>query len=405
MIQSWSLEIQRQLPGNTLVTVGYVGSHGTHLIGYNIIQFNTLAQAMQYQNTLNATVPISTYYSGTTASMLQQVYGTSSLARSLLLKQFPFYTGSVGVEAGYAGSSIYHALNLRIEKKYSHGLNYVVAYTWSKKMATTDTGSLEQFVSDPVHGALTSGGRASLEGAGFDQGYGYQDPQKQDVKMLAEDDVPQMFNGTIGYELPVGKGKAFMNQGGVLNTILGNWRLSGNFNASSGIPLTITGPCSALQSAISGSCTPDLVGPTKFSGSRTKAQRIQQWINPAGLAPAIGTNQTFWANYTPNNPAAWVFGNATSRAPGGIFSPGFWNLDTTLLKNFRLREDLNMEFRWELFNTLNHQNLGQPNTGYCLPPTASGGTDIVHQSGCIFGAITNVQTDPRTMEFGLKFIF
>jgi hypothetical protein len=63
------------------------------------------------------------------------------------------------------------------------------------------------------------------------------------------------------------------------------------------------------------------------------------------------------------------------------------------------------QFRWEAFNALNHQNLGFPNVGFCLPPGPTGGTDLVHQAGCTFGRITNIQTDPRAMEFAVKLVF
>jgi len=58
-----------------------------------------------------------------------------------------------------------------------------------------------------------------------------------------------------------------------------------------------------------------------------------------------------------------------------------------------------------MFNALNHQNLANPNTGFCLPANPDGSTDLVHQAGCQFGRITNIQTDPRSMEFSVKFFF
>jgi hypothetical protein len=78
-------------------------------------------------------------------------------------------------------------------------------------------------------------------------------------------------------------------------------------------------------------------------------------------------------------------------------------LDASLTKKFNVAESKYFEFRWEAFNALNHQNLGMPNTSYCLPPGPDGETDTVHQEGCSFGRITNVQTDPRTLAFALKF--
>jgi len=207
-----------------------------------------------------------------------------------------------------------------------------------------------------------------------------------------------MFNLAATYELPIGKGKPFLTHSRVLDSLIGGWRLSSNFNAQSGLPLSIS--CPADQ--ITGRC--NIIGNPNFSGSRSKQQQIADWINPAAFQPPFGGDQTFWANYTPTDPRAWQFGNAGIRLPY-LRGPGFWNLDSSLFKQFYLDETRAFEFRWEVFNTLNHMNPANPNTSFCLPPLANGGTDLVHQAGCLFGAITNIQTDPRAMQFSLKFLF
>ena len=74
-------------------------------------------------------------------------------------------------------------------------------------------------------------------------------------------------------------------------------------------------------------------------------------------------------------------------------------------KRFALGETRYVLFRWEAFNALNHQSLAYPNVSYCLPPGPGGETDLVHIAGCQFGRITTVQTDPRYLEFALKFVF
>ena len=76
-----------------------------------------------------------------------------------------------------------------------------------------------------------------------------------------------------------------------------------------------------------------------------------------------------------------MFGTAGEYLPG-LRSPGFWNLDSSLIKDFHITEQIYVQFRWEVYNTLNHQNLGYPNTNYCLPPGSDGQTNLVQQAGC-----------------------
>ena len=193
-------------------------------------------------------------------------------------------------------------------------------------------------------------------------------------------------------------GKPVLNQKGIVNSVFGGWSLTGNFNAESGVPLPVTCP----GNQITNRC--NLIGNPSFSGGRSKEERIADWINPAAYEPAFGNDQTFWANYDPNDPRAYLFGSMGPRM-SNLRSPGFWNVDTSLGKDFHLTESRYLQFRWEVFNALNHQNLGLPNTSFCLPVPEGGSPDAVHQEGCTFGRITNVQTDPRSMQFALKFFW
>jgi hypothetical protein len=282
-----------------------------------------------------------------------------------------------------------------LQKRLSSGFTFIAAYTNSKKITDPAIVQAGEFTSDPFHNNRPNylGGRVGVV-SGVGDNYQNPDCRKCD-RALANDDVPQMFNFASTYEFPFGKGKAFLNQSRLLNGVIGGWQLSGTFNAESGVPIGVSGPCDAIT------CRPDLIGNAKaVPGGQNEAD----WINAAAFSPPFGTNQSFWANYDPTSPLAYQWGTA-----GAVLStlraPGFWNVDAALSKRFPVGENRYFQFRWEAFNALNHQNLGFPNSSYCLPPGANGETDLVHIAGCQFGRITNVQTDPRSMEFALKFVF
>ena len=413
MVQMWNFEIERQLPGNVGLTIGYVGNHGTHLLGsdrnYN---YNRTQNLLKYQTAINSVVPITSVYSGQTAAELEQVYGTSQLPLSVLLKPYPFYDaiGNTGLLAfaNFQGTNIYHGMNLRVQKQTSHGLQFVIAYTISKNITSPWVGQPSRQTVDPIHYTKSGniGGRAGAVAFGSGGGYGvfFQDRDNFKVdRSISPQDIPQMLNIAWTYELPFGAGKPLLNRKGVLNGVLGGWRLTGNFNAESGLPLGISGPCNNLQQEeVVDLCRVNVVGNPGFGGSRSKAQRTADWINPAAFQPVFGSDQSFWANYNSADPRAWLFAQSGPLLPN-FRAPGFWNLDASLGKDFHITETKYFQFRWDVFNALNHQNLGRPNTGFCLPPLPDGTVDLVHTPGCQFGRITDIQTDPRAMEFALKF--
>lgn len=410
MVQNWSLEVQRELPGNMMISVGYVGTHGTHLAGEPFRNFNYVhtKDLLKYRTAIGANIPITDVYSGQVANLLAQVYTLpgqptiTELPRSLLLKPYPLIGALTNIQTNMAwdGTSIYHGLDLRVQKRFSHGLNFIAAYTVSKLIDNGLPTQLGSATVDPVHFARPGfiGGRGGITGFGDGFGGVYQDPDNRKDRVIGAADIPQMLNLAVTYELPFGNGRKFLNQKGPLNQLLGGWLLTSNLNAQSGIPLAISCPGNQITSRC------NLIGNPQFSGSRTRQQQIAQWINPAAFEPPFGGDQNFWANYDPTDDRAWQFGTAGPRLPG-IRSPGFWDGDTSLAKQFHLTESKYLEFRWEMFNAFNHQSLGLPNTSFCLPPKADGSTDKVHQAGCSFGLITNIQTDPRSMQFALKFFW
>jgi hypothetical protein len=394
-----------------MVNIGYVGSAGRHLAGDTFRQFSYVhtADKIKYQTGINATVPITDYYQGTTAAALANVYGGPTLPRSVLLSDYPFFPSLI-VQTLYDGASDYNGFNLKVQKRLSHGLNFIAAYTFSKKINNAAVAQLASQLLDPIHtsrpglvggrvGAVNGNSQAASTGTGT-LGAFYQNPDNEAVdRSVAIDDITHMFNMAASYDLPIGRGKTLLrNSNTVVNAVLGGWRLTSNISVQSGVPLFVTGPCNGLT------CRPNLVGDPSLSHSRSKTQLEADWINAAAFEPAYGNDQSFWANPNPNDPRWWQFGTAGAFLPG-LRAPGFWNIDTSLVKEFHLTELRYFQFRWEMFNALNHQNLGLPNTNFCLPGGPNGQTDTVHQAGCSFGRITNVQTDPRSMQFALKFYF
>jgi hypothetical protein len=424
MVQSYTLELQREFPGALSVSLAYVGTHGTHLAGSgpNSYLYNNVptSEKLKYQAQLFNNVNISQFFSGQPATVLGALYGNpvtgpvTQLSLLQLLSPYPFFYPTVPTSGTFEGGTTYNGMNLRVQKRTSHGLDFTIAYTVSKQMDNWSVGGAGVEVVDPIHYNRTGiiGGRGGELESTFGGPWTFQDPSNRNAdRAIAVDDIPQQFNVGATYDLPVGKGKALLNHAGILGGILGGWKLAGNFNAQEGLPLPLGCPASTLQqlstpgtagTEFGGRC--NMIGDPHFPGHRTKAQQIADWINPAAFEPAFGNDPSFWANYTILDPRAWTFGNMKPRTDA-IRGPGFWNLDSSLMKDFHLAESRYFEFQWQVFNTLNHQNLGIPNTTFCLPPGPGGETDLVHQAGCTFGKITNVQTDPRNMTFALKFFW
>jgi hypothetical protein len=419
MVQSYTFEIQQELPGKLAVSLAYVGTHGSHLAGSGPGNwFNNVStqNKLKYQTQLFNNFPISQFYSGQTATQLGLLFAdpltgapATELQLSSLLLPYPFFP-SIPTNGTYTGTSTYNAMNLKVEKRVSHGLDFIAAYTVSKQMDNWSVGGAGVEAVDPIHFGRTGiiGGRGGQLESTFGGPQTFQDPDNRNAdRAIAVDDIPQMFNIAATYELPVGRGKALLNRKSTLGSILGGWKLSGNFNAQRGLPLPISCPSSTLQQQSQpgtafqqsgGRC--NLIGDPHFSGHRSKSQEIADWINPAAFEPAFG----LLGALDPSDPRAWTFGNMKPRTDA-IRGPGFWNLDSSLMKDFHFSESRYVEFRWEVFNALNHQNLALPNTVFCLPPNPDGSTDLVHQAGCTFGKITGVQTDPRNMTFALKFVW
>jgi hypothetical protein len=252
-------------------------------------------------------------------------------------RPFPLFSG-----IGYYGpisSSIYHSLQFKSERRLSKGVTYLASYAWSRSI---DNAS-EVFTSSP-------------------------NPQNYGSYMRGVSNYDQTHRFTLSglWELPFGKGRAFMSDAHPLtNAILGGWNLGGILTLATGFAYTVTTPVDRANIGTGGQ-RPDVIGDASVS-----TPTIQQWFNPAAFAL----------------PAEFTFGNAGRNILRG---PNFKSLDASIAKRFATLEQQFLEFRCEMFNATNTPNFGLP--------SATINTATV---GRIFG----VASPARQIQFALRYEF
>jgi hypothetical protein len=240
------------------------------------------------------------------------------------------------------GNSNYNALLVSLRHRFTKGLAYGVSYTWSHN------------ISDYVDN-LTGGAEPQ-------NSYNY--AAERGDSMF---DVRQRFVGYLTYELPVGRGKRFLNQGGVASYILGGWQANTIVTKQTGNTIQLFAPDQSLSGGQHLS-RPDCTGDGRAGASDDP--RTGLWLNPAAFAlPALGQ-----------------FGNC---GVGRYHGPGFTNADISLFKIFPIRETMRVEFRSEFFNAFNHANFSNPGSFFPFG----------------FGIISSTVGDPREIQFGLKLYF
>jgi hypothetical protein len=413
----WSFFVQRELPGDMALSVGYVGTRGMHLYGDEFRSYDYVPTKVRQtvrsniHNMFPVDASIGTLYGygpGATCETATSCPGTIAY---LPMPQYQNVTMNTSPD----GFNRYNSFQLKLDKRFNHGLNFIVAYTNQKNIESANTGSIIGNTATPTTLGRSVGRASSIAGAvsggvaNSAGGAAAEDPDnRRRYVSLGPDDIPQVLNLAVTYQLPFGKGKAFLSRGGWADKIAGGWNLTQNWNLQSGVPMLIgSSACNSI------SCRPNLIGnPAAGRSSKNRQQQEEQWFNAAAFEAPFGSDpaviQAATTGSLPNGDpvstldAWWQYGNIGTRPPSTRM-PAFWNADFTLSKEFHLSEHKYFQFRWEMFNALNHQSLGVPSSGWCLPPGADGKTDAIHIFGCQFGKITNVQTDPRSMEFGLKF--
>jgi hypothetical protein len=243
------------------------------------------------------------------------------------------------------GNSSYHGMNLKIEKRFSKGLNFLANYTWAK------------FIDD-----IFSGQEAGEADVGM-QNY----HNRAAEKALSGNDVRHRLVWSSVYELPFGKDRALLNQG-PLAMILGGWNFGTIITLQQGSPMALTTQVNGLGGAF----TP---GP----------QRVNVDRDPT-LSGDQQTVERYFDTEAVSAPGTLQFGNSGRALLRG---PGIVNFDVSLLKNHSWGEHYNVQFRFEAFNFFNTTSFNEP--GRAL-------------GSAQFGVISSAG-DPRSLQLGLKFAF
>ena len=337
----WNITWQQLLSNTTTVQVGYVGQHGTHLM----VPMPYL-QRQLLPNSACATPPCtapSIYFSGnpTFQSDISQISGTASV-----------------------GSMKYNALQAVFQKRYSNGLQYQAAYTFSKCMT---------------------------DNSGYYGNWGAQanpaNPYYQNLYQPGADwancfyDAKHVLSAYAVYEIPFGHGKRFgANANKVVDAVAGGWSIDPILSWHSGFPLALYDFGNDPTGTNSRGLRPDC-----GSGAGRVFGRRPAFDNSNPSQPVFIGYQ--WFDPTPYSaPATGNFGNCPAQGP--VRGPGYADVDLSLQKNFTITERVKLQFRSDFLNAFNRVNLNAPGGGL--------GTNM---------GVTGSAQDPRVIQFALKLYY
>src|SRR6266446_2652176 len=307
----WSLNVQRELPFQMVGDIAYAGSRGVHLTrpnSPNALNPSYFSYGTLLTNQVNN--PLSGLVTGT--------IGAATVAQSQLVLPFPEY-GAINVINYTSGNSTYHSLQAKLNKRLSNGVNFLISYTFSKTISDT-TIQLAPLGDFTNFSAVQNWYNFKAE------------------RSLSEFDTPHALAIVGGYLLPFGQGRTFHSKAkGVTQTLLGGFQLNFTGRYTSGVPLQFVGAAPQI-----GGNRPNFTGaPVNLPGGRTLDQQVLAWFN----TDAFARNLNFQLGNVP-------------RTLGSVRGPSFRTLDMSLIKNIKVSEHQNLQFRLEYFNVFNTVNLG-----------------------------------------------
>lgn len=359
---SYNLSLQQQITSNMAATLSYVGNGSRHLpLYYN-------------PNTVRGL-----YAPGTNTQQYQP---------------FPDF-GSFGI-IHYGAVSNYNSLQTKVEKRMSNGLSFLATYTWAHNLTDdSDAGGLSTAVGDRNMALI---------------------PWNEEYTNSPYD-VRNRFTINGNYQLPFGKGKAFLNNSRWEDEVIGGWSSSLTFVAQSGTPFSVSPDISTaagggaraimIRNPFAPGGTADTTnnpGITCASQTRTKAH----WYNPCAFANPIPGNAIAPVGTPVGTGGYQFYGPVTDEASaiallGGrsnvIYGPGYYSVNTSLFKSFPTYREQSLQFRVDAFNLLNHPTLNNPNN--------NGNSSNGSNGGQIYGPnfFQNNTPDARFLQLSAKYSF
>ena len=329
----WNLTVQHQFWKDTTFQIGYVGQRGTHLM----VPFSYSQRVL---DTPSASCPAPCTSPSPFFSNNPQLLSIIS----------PFTSGTQS-----NGTMDYNALQTVLQKQMSNGLQYQVAYTYSKCM-TNNSG---------YYGSW--GAQATTASPYWQNIY---DPKAEWAPCFY--DATHTLSAYSVYELPIGRGKKFgKDMNAAVNAVVGGWTISPIVSLHTGFPMSPYG------------------NDNSKTNSRSARPNCNSIAHVQGRVPGAGFGgyQYFTNNGNFTDTALGTFGTCPAQL-GWLRGPGYDNWDLSLQKNVQITERYKVQFRTDFVNAFNHVNLNAPNTGL----------------GATMGQITSAQ-DARNIQFALKFYY
>ena len=356
--QQWNLTIEKEFTTNFYISAGYVGSKGTRLYSHtaplNVLDPKLLSMGNalydEFQPGQTELNGVKLPYGG----WVEQMTGCPpSVAQALL--PYPQYCGTIQGVTENAGNSTFHSLQLKAEKRFSQGMWFLGSYTWAKLLTDADSAQPDALYGS--HWVISPFERSRN-------------------KALSVDDVPQTLVLSLVYDLPVGKGKRWLSKSNpFVDAVLGGWRLSTIFRASSSTPFYFrSGQCN-VPGQFGVGCIPAILpGANPFAQDKSSFDPSKPLLNVSAFEPVDRFN--FYYGVGPRI--------------SDLRGLGYHNQDVSLTKSFRIVERVDFQLRADFFNFWNWHSFRNFDT-YIDSPN--------------FGYISGGATAPRYVQVGGKINF